>query len=162
MNSFRTICDKDIERFWLKVDRNGPTAPGMESPCWIWTASCNKSTKKSGGGYGYFKLHGKCVRAHILSLFLVMGKYPGDGLMCDHLCNVRNCVNPFHIKLTTNKENTLRGNSPSAVNARKEFCNHGHPLSGDNLYSSKNRRCRICNQNTLKAYYQRKRAMARL
>ena len=46
----------------------------------------------------------------------------------------------------TNRENTLRGTSFAAINARKTHCKNGHELSGDNLKLSANgwRSCRSC------------------
>ena len=41
------------------------------------------------------------------------------GLVVDHLCRVRWCCNPDHMELVTNRENILRGISPSADHARK-------------------------------------------
>ena len=29
------------ERFWKKVDKNGPTLPHMETECWLWTGATN-------------------------------------------------------------------------------------------------------------------------
>lgn len=40
------------ERFWEKVERRGP------DECWLWLGG------KTGGGYGYFWLDGRMVRAH--------------------------------------------------------------------------------------------------
>lgn len=45
-----------------------------------------------------------------------------EGMVLDHLCRNRNCLEPFHLELVTPKENTLRGKGPSAENARKENC----------------------------------------
>jgi len=68
-----------------------------------------------------------------------------NGLTIDHLCRVRNCINPGHLEVVTMRENILRGTGPTAINAKRTHCTHGHPLSGDNLYSYRgNRNCREC------------------
>lgn len=70
-----------------------------------------------------------------------------EGLTLDHLCRVRRCVNPSHLEPVTNRENILRGNGATAINARKTHCKRGHSL--ENAYVSRNERrtyrvCRVC------------------
>ena len=86
--------------------------------------------------------------AHRVSYEALVGPIPKD-LCIDHLCRVRNCVNPAHLEPVTVRENILRGNGPTAVNARKAFCKRGHPLFGENLYRKVRngwpaRECRAC------------------
>ncbi len=64
---------------------------------------------------------------------MVVGQIP-SGLTLDHLCRVRNCVNPAHLEPVTHRENTLRGDGVTAINARKTSCHRGHPFAGENLY----------------------------
>ena len=80
----------------------------------------------------------------------LVGPIPKD-LCIDHLCRVRNCVNPAHLEPVTVRENILRGNGPTAVNARKQLCKYGHRLFGRNLYQKPRhgwpaRECRTCNR----------------
>lgn len=124
------------ERFWEKVER--PADPS--DTCLLWTACCSKY------GYGSFKAGGKMVSAHRWSYEYHVGKIP-DGLVIDHLCRVRNCVNPDHLEVVTNRENVLRGLGVSAVNARKVKCNQGHSFNDKNTYVNPNtgeRKCRTC------------------
>lgn len=130
------------ERFWAKVDRNGPIpdyAPEL-GPCWIWTANTS-----GGTGYGNFWLGRSYGKAHRFSYELMKGAIP-DGLDLDHLCRVRACVNPAHLEAVTRQENIKR--SPIAIatrNAAKTHCPKGHPYAGDNLYIARGRRtCRAC------------------
>ena len=81
-----------------------------------------------------------------VSYELHVGPIP-KGLTVDHTCRNRRCVNPNHMEIVTQKENNARGNSPSAINARKTHCKRGHPFSGDNLYvdpGRQSRHCRAC------------------
>ena len=121
-----------LERFWAKVRKT--------DTCWEWTAQRN-------WGYGRFALtHRKMVRAHRFSYELHKGPIP-QGLVIDHLCRNKACVNPDHLELVTNRENVLRGVGTSAVNAKKTHCKRGHHLSGDNLYVNPrdgSRHCRSC------------------
>lgn len=101
------------ERFWEKVDKNGPTISHMSTPCWLWTAS------KDGGGYGFIGLgNGKLGKAHKVSWELHNGPIP-HGQCVLHRCDFPECSNPEHLFLGTQKDNAEdrekkgRGNRPS-------------------------------------------------
>lgn len=68
------------------------------------------------------------------------------GLVLDHLCRNRWCVNPAHLEQVTNGTNVLRGESLSARAARRQTCVHGHPYNTENTVrrSRGNRECRTC------------------
>lgn len=76
--------------FWQKVEKS--------DGCWLWTGS------DDGKGYGKFRIAGKSYRAHRVSYEWTFGKIP-DGREVDHVCRVRNCVNPSHLRLVTRAEN---------------------------------------------------------
>jgi hypothetical protein len=84
------------ERFWSKVDRQGPT------DCWLWTGALNDS------GYGAIWDGERLVYAHRLSWLFQGGKLPAR-FQLDHLCRTRACVNPAHLELVTHKANVYRG-----------------------------------------------------
>lgn len=118
-------------RFWAKVDRSGR--------CWLWTAATHPD------GYGKFRADGRVlVYAHRWSYESLVGPIP-EGLTLDHLCRTRNCVNPEHLEPVTNRVNILRGESPTAQNARLGVCPQGHAYDEDNTsHSGGGRRCRTC------------------
>jgi hypothetical protein len=82
------------ERFWGKVDKS--------SDCWIWTAC------RTPKGYGHFRANGKQVQVHRWSYQLHYGPIP-EGLEIDHICRVRACVNPSHLRAVTHQENISTG-----------------------------------------------------
>jgi hypothetical protein len=138
----------EIERFFGKIDlRRDPRG------CWRWT-------DVTRNGYGRFQIKGKKVTAHRYSYELIVGAIP-EGLDLDHICRVRECVNPEHLEPKTRRQNLLAEGSQSsaAKAARKTHCDHGHPLSGDNLYRRRDNNCRQCIKcNTRrKAYYREQR-----
>lgn len=93
---------------------------------------------------GYGRFGGKL--AHRVAFERTQGAVP-HGLQVDHLCTVRDCVNPEHLDAKTARENTLRSlYSPSAINARKKFCDYGHPFDETNTYVTHQgwRQCRAC------------------
>jgi hypothetical protein len=112
------------------------------SSCWIWTGNIKKD------GYGQKMLNGKTFKAHRVVWECVNGPIP-KGLQLDHLCRVRHCVNPSHLEPVTQKENILRGISPSAIHAKKTHCINGHEFTAENTYRFKNRRqCKACRKIT--------------
>lgn len=106
------------ERFWAKVNKDGPTLSTALGPCWIWTA-CKRE------GYGAFSVGGKndnrLVGAHIISYRLANGEIPA-GLWILHRCDNRPCVRPDHLEAGTQRKNlrdcVTRGRHSAPVGER--------------------------------------------
>lgn len=133
-----------IDRFWSKVDRHGPLPSWRPKLgyCWIWNAARDKD------GYGRFTIKkGLMVMAHRFSFEIAYGPIDRN-LQIDHLCRVRECVNPWHMELVTASINTLRGFNQASLNKQKTHCKWGHELTTENVYNPpkypSRRCCRKC------------------
>ena len=104
----------------------------LPNSCWEWQAKIHNPT-----GYGHFCINRKTFLAHRISYILHKGAIP-HGLVINHICRNRKCVNPNHLEVVTLKENILKGFSIPAINSKKTHCIRGHPFNGDNLYISPN------------------------
>ena len=134
----KNIDDVVPKAFWDKVNKT--------ESCWIWTASVFRGPIQPG--YGKYNIKRKTHSAHKFLWEAIHGKVPIK-MHLDHLCRVRNCVNPAHLEIVTHKENILRGLSPSAFHAKKTHCINGHAFTDENTYRYKNRRqCKACRKIT--------------
>jgi hypothetical protein len=111
-----------------------------QSGCLLWKGPLSN-------GYGYFNLGNQQVtQAHRAAWFLYYGEMPKKHL--DHLCRVRNCVNPIHLEEVTVLENLMRSPLTEVYKrSSKTACVRGHELSGENLLidAQGHRQCRKCN-----------------
>ena len=127
-----------VARFWAKVEME------PNSGCWIW-CGC-----RTTAGYGHFTndpAHPtQKVYSHRFAYELLRGPIP-RGLQIDHRCRLRACVNPDHMDVVSQRENILRGTSPSAQHAQQTHCKWGHSLADAYHKPSKPphwRDCRVC------------------
>jgi hypothetical protein len=118
---------------------------GHETPCWIWQSGVN------GAGYATGRPAG-CDHGlmHRISYEAFKGPIP-IGFTIDHVCYVKNCVNPAHLEAVTQSENTRRAWAAgrlarSRVHALRSHCKRGHEFTPENtiVYKSGIRRCRTC------------------
>lgn len=117
-------------RFTSKV------AVDPETGCHVWTGGTDTP------GYGTISVRGlKNVHAHRLALVAALQyDIPADWHV-DHLCRNRRCVNVEHLEAVPAKVNILRGQGPTAANARRSTCDK----CGARLEPvSSGRRCMSC------------------
>jgi len=92
------------DRFWVKVDKNGPVPEHRPDlgPCWIWTSATNEH------GYGVMRPEGRrsgpTVKAHRVSVTLD-GRDP-SGLNVLHRCDNPPCARPDHLIIGTKADNS--------------------------------------------------------
>jgi hypothetical protein len=93
------IVGNDKKRFLSKVEKT--------DTCWNWGAYV------APDGYGKFGVTTapntkKIMYAHRFGYELFKGKIP-EGLVIDHLCRNRKCVNPKHLEAVDGYTNSIRG-----------------------------------------------------
>lgn len=120
---------------WVFERRLTERCEVSDAGCWLWQGPLMPN------GYGQINRTGKLWLIHRLAYTLMVGEIPA-GLQIDHLCRVRNCINPDHLEPVTQAEN-LRRQGAAVVE-----CPQGHLYSEENTYRSPSaatcRRCRIC------------------
>lgn len=116
----------------------------------------NKPIQKNGYTYTQFK--GKTRGTHRIEWIKANGDIP-DGLVVDHLCRNRACINLEHLRLITQQQNIIAG-IHSVSN--RSHCNQGHAFIEQNILTRKNgwRECAECNRVRARAAYARKKAIA--
>lgn len=120
-----------------------------EDGCWLWTG------RKSTQGYGLLGAFGGYLRTHIVAYALWVDDIP-EGHVIDHFeCDNKACCRPDHLKAVTSWENTARGESVVAQQARKTMCSRGHPFDGVDRRGL--RRCSLCANERNRQYRERKR-----
>jgi len=106
----------------MRGARNGPfwSYVSQDDDCWLWTGSVQSA------GYGSWSGQGRL--AHRIAYEEMIGPVP-LGLVLDHSCHVRLCVNPYHLNPVTIAQNNRnrkprRHSRPLAGMAHKDHSSH--------------------------------------
>lgn len=138
---------EDASRVFLKRLVKGPG-------CWFLT------TATSTRGYSIVQPKSGRQYGHRVAYELYVGPIP-EGLVLDHLCRNRACVNPDHLEPVTSRENVLRGAGSTIRTYHTNVCQRGHLLVGSNEYIRPDNGRRMCRECTRLAR-QRRTARERL
>jgi hypothetical protein len=107
------LTESEKRRFISRIRKDN-------SGCHVWTSPLDKD------GYGTFYLRRRNRRAHRVAWYDMHGEIP-KGMVINHICRNRACVNAQHLQVVTVTENTLKDSATvSAINARKTHCAQGH------------------------------------
>lgn len=90
-----------VQRLVLGSVRDGETG------CLLWTKATDRE------GYGQLQLDNRTWPAHRLSWAVHRGPIPA-GLVVDHLCRTKACVEPQHLRVTTRDGNSRNVGKPEA------------------------------------------------
>jgi hypothetical protein len=121
---------KHERTFWSRIVK------GVPNGCWLWTGP------KASNGYGRIA-H---IWAHRFAYELSVGPIPA-GLVIDHLCRNRSCVNPDHLEPVTYRENNMRGLNFVGRPHTPDICPRGHQYS---FYPS-GKCCQSCKRDRRRA-----------
>ena len=98
--------DRTRARFLSKV------AKADDNGCTVWTGLTSRQ------GYARFSIGTTDFRAHKLAYVWAHGPV-AEGLVIDHLCRVRHCVNVEHLEAVTHAENMRRGSRANKTPSRR-------------------------------------------
>jgi len=109
----------------------------LEDGCWLFQGA-------RAVDYGHVRVGSRIQMAHRIVYEHEVGLIP-EGYELDHTCRNPPCVNPAHMDPVPHKVNTLRGVGPTAANAKKTHCPHGHPYDEANTFHTRwGRQCATC------------------
>jgi len=136
------------QNYTLRERFDAKWTPEPNTGCWLWSAALQ------GDGYGVFHDALRVKKAHRAGWELYKGPIP-DGMVLDHVCRVRSCVNPDHLRVVTLEQNLTENSiSPTAVNAMKTKCPECEcPFTTSTAPSSAGRRrCLPCRNRKRKVH----------
>lgn len=122
------------------------SAPEPNTGCWLWLGSLDKD------GYGRLSWKNHACGAHRYSWMAFRGPIP-EGMQIDHMCRVRSCVNPDHLRVVTPRQNVLENSlSHQARNAAKPHCPKCGGVWTTTHRGQIRRICRFCRRDASRRY----------
>lgn len=136
-----TYIQRARGRWMAHEDRVFAYVDAYVDGCWLWMGPMTDN------GYGRVMRDRRALMAHRAVWEINNGPIP-DGLVIDHLCRNRRCVNPEHLEPVEQGTNMKRGEAPTAIAIRTGYCKRGHARTPENLYrapgSPNMAHCREC------------------
>lgn len=122
-----------------------------DEQCWPWPGYVDPIT---GYASAYWKtVNGKQIKnlVHRMAYLITKGEIPA-GLVIDHVCRNRICINPAHLEAVTQLVNFHRSNHPKRLLHTANICANGHDLNDNPIIVNGSRRCRICCNEWMRNY----------
>jgi hypothetical protein len=117
----------------MTIDLKMLIQKGGDAGCWIWLGNINN--------FGYGRIYQRA--AHRVVYEALVGPIPENQIL-HHTCEVKACVNPRHMHLTTRAEH-LTIHDTTHKRTPKTHCKRGHAYDDVNTYHwNGNRKCRAC------------------
>jgi hypothetical protein len=105
----------------------------------------------------YYPPKKKAIKAHRAAWMLVNGPVP-EGMVLDHICRNRACINLDHLRVVTQQENIMAGLHNID---NRSHCNQGHLFEGNIMVrKSGKRECGECNRVRSRANWAKKKVGA--
>ena len=112
---YNALGQKNLtDKFWSKVNKT--------ESCWLWTGKIDDGYGRTCMVYGSTSLY--LVHRAVFAIFNEPIK---SKMVIDHLCRVRNCCNPEHLRQVSHSQNT---NGHTGVKF-KNTCPNGHNLTNE-------------------------------
>lgn len=123
--------------------------------CWIWTGFVHTKRPHPGNRYGGTSIPApgtpraaKTMHAHRAMMWVIHGPLTPQQCVC-HKCDVPTCINPDHLFIGSMKDNIWDSRRKGRhYESRRDHCERGHPLFGENLWTCKDgrRHCKTCSR----------------
>lgn len=127
-----------------------------QSHCWEWTGFVHSKRPHPGNRYGgtairdpSTKRGSRTMGAHRAMMWALLGPLTPQQCVC-HKCDNPVCVNPDHLFIGSMKDNIWDSRRKGRhYESRRDHCERGHPLFGENLYLAPNgtRHCKQCSRD---------------
>lgn len=145
----------------ISYDEVACPVEGLVGPCHIFNGH------KDRRGYGrVWSLEGTSL-VHKQVWEAINGRVP-EGLELDHMCMVKSCCNPNHLRAVTHKVNATENvvGANWQLNLSKTHCPQGHEYTPDNTrvrerLSGQCRECKTCARINKQRRKKQKRLLAR-
>lgn len=101
-----------MDRFLALTNKDAPPPSDMPElgNCWNWVGFIN------GPGYGMFNMGSGTIVSSRAAWILFNGEIP-NGMVIDHVCRNRKCVNPSHLRTVTRGQNSKHRDSQSSTSS---------------------------------------------
>lgn len=126
---------ENMDKFTVSEQNRFNSKWRKSGQCWLWLDALDRD------GYGTFFFRRLNRRAHRVAWFMRNGDLK-EGLVINHTCRNRHCVNPQHLQAISVTENVMRDSTSAPyLNSQKTHCPKGHAY--DRKYG-KQRYCSTC------------------